>query len=151
MAPALNDRLPAEHLARLVAELVDEHLDLVRIRCAYTEARGGLPYDPRLMALLLYAYTTGVWSSRMIERRCVDDVAFRWLTAGASPDYRAIAEFRKQHLSALGHLFVQALALCRAAGVVRLGRVALDRTRVAEGQGSRGGGLGPPDRRRTDR
>ena len=74
---------------------------------AYTEARGGLPYDPRLMALLLYAYTTGVWSSRMIERRCVDDVAFRWLTAGASPDYRAIAEFRKQHLSALGHLFVR--------------------------------------------
>ena len=132
MAPALNDRLPAEHLARLVAELVDEHLDLVRIRCAYTAARGGLPYDPRLMALLLYAYTTGVWSSRMIERRCVDDAAFRWLTAGASPDYRAIAEFRKQHLSALGYLFVQALALCRAAGVVRLGRVALDRTRVAK-------------------
>ena len=132
MAPALNDRLPAEHLARLVAELVDEHLDLVRIRCAYTEARGGLPYDPRLMALLLYAYTTGVWSSRMIERRCVDDAAFRWLTAGASPDYRAIAEFRKQHLSALGYLFVQALALCRAAGVVRLGGVALDRTRVAK-------------------
>ena len=68
----------------------------------------------------------------MIERRCVDDAAFRWLTAGASPDYRAIAEFRKQHLSALGYLFVQALALCRAAGVVRLGRVALDRTRVAK-------------------
>jgi resuscitation-promoting factor RpfB len=132
LAPALNDRLPAEHLARLVAELVDEHLHLVRIRCAYTEARGGPPYDPRLMALLLYAYTTGVWSSRMIERRCVDDVAFRWLTAGASPDYRAIAEFRKQHLSALGYLFVQALALRRAAGVVCLGRVALDRTRVAK-------------------
>ena len=111
----VNDRLPAEHLARLVAELVDEHLDLVRIRRAYTEARGGPPYDPRLMALLLYAYTTGVWSSRMIERKCVDDVAFRWLTAGASPDYRAIAEFRKQHLSALGHLFVQALALGRSA------------------------------------
>jgi resuscitation-promoting factor RpfB len=132
LAPALNDRLPAEHLARLVAELVDEHLDLVRIRVADTEERGGLPYDPRLMALLLYAYTTGVWSSRMIERRCVDDVAFRWLTAGASPDYRAIAEFRKQHLSALGYLFVQALTLRRAAGVVCLGRVALDRTRVAK-------------------
>ena len=121
---ALNDRLPAEHLARLVAELVDEH--------AYTEARGGLPYDPRLMALLLYAYTTGVWSSRMIERKCVDDVAFRWLTAGASPDYRAIAEFRTQHLSALGHLFAQALALCRAAVVVRVGGVVLYRTRVGK-------------------
>ena len=102
MAP--NDRLPAEHLARLIAELVDEHLQLVRIR-----ARGGPPYDPRLMALLLYAYTTGVRSSRMIERRCVDDAAFRWLTAGASPDYRAIAEFRQQHLSSLEYLLEQAL------------------------------------------
>jgi uncharacterized protein YabE (DUF348 family)/transposase len=114
-----DHRLPAEHLARLIAELVDEHLELVRIRAAYTEARGGPPYDPRLMALLLYAYTTGVRSSRMIERRCVDDAAFRWLTAGASPDYRAIAGFRERHVSALGHLLVQALALPRAADVVR--------------------------------
>ncbi len=121
LAPACNDRLPAEHLARLVAELVDEHLDHVRSRRAYTEARGGWPYDPRLMAVLLYAYTTGVWSSRMIERRCVDEVAFRWLTAGASPEYRAIAEFRKQHLSALGFLLVQALR--RAAGAVRVEEV----------------------------
>jgi resuscitation-promoting factor RpfB len=126
LAPALNDRLPAEHLARLIAELVDKHVELVRIRAAHTEVRGGRPYDPRLMALLLYAYTTGVCSSRVIERRCADDVAFRWLAAGASPDYRAIAEFRKRHVSVLGQLFVQALALCRAAGVVRLGRVALD-------------------------
>jgi hypothetical protein len=86
------------------------------------------PYDPRLMAILLYAYTTGVCSSRMIERKCVDDAAFRWLTAGASPGYRAIADFRKQHLSTLGYLFAQALALRRPAGVVRLGRLALDRT-----------------------
>jgi uncharacterized protein YabE (DUF348 family) len=119
-------------LARLVAELVDEHLDLVRSRGADDKARGGPPYDPRLMAILLYAYTTGVCSSRMIERKCVDDAAFRWLTAGASPGYRAIADFRKQHLSALGYLFVQALALRRPAGVVCLGRVALDRTRVAK-------------------
>ena len=82
------------------------------------EARGGPPYDPRLMVrILLYAYTTGVRSSRVIERKCVDDVAFRWLAAGAAPDYRAIAGFRKRHLSALGHLFVQALALCQAAGI----------------------------------
>jgi len=74
-----NDRLPANHFARLVAELVDEHLDLVRIRGPDDEARGGPPpYDPRLMAILLYAYTTGVCSSRMIERKCVDDAAFRW-------------------------------------------------------------------------
>ena len=117
---------------RHVAELVDEHLDLVRIRGADDEARGGPPYDPRLMALLLYAYTTGVCSSRMIERKCVDDAAFRWLTAGASPGYRAIADFRKQHLFVLGYLFVQTLALRRPAGVVCLGRGALDSSRVAK-------------------
>ena len=129
--PAPNDRLSAEHLAWLIAALVDGHLDLARIRVADTEAQDGPPYDPRLMVrLLFYAYTTGVCSSRMIERRCVDDAAFRWLTAGASPDYRAIARFRRRHASALGHLFVQALALCRATGVVRVGRVALYRTRV---------------------
>jgi resuscitation-promoting factor RpfB len=129
--PALDDRLPAADLARLVAELVNEHLDLVRIRAADTEAPAGLTDDPRLMVrLLLYAYTTGVCSSRMIERKCVDDVAFRWLTAGTSPDYRAIARFRKRNLSALGYLFVQALTLCRYAGVVRMGGIALDGTRV---------------------
>ena len=69
-------------------------------------------------------------SSRAIEVKCVDDVPFRWLAAGAAPDFRAVARFRKRHLSALGHLFVQALALCQAAGMVSLGRVALDGTKV---------------------
>lgn len=131
LPPSLDDWLPAEHLARFIAELVDEHLDLSRIRAAYTEGRGAPPYDPRLMVrIMLYGYTTGVRSSRAIEGKCVDDVPFRWLAAGAAPDYRAIAQFRKRHLSALGHLFVQALALCQAAGMVRLGRVALDGTKV---------------------
>ena len=131
LPPSLDDWLPAGHLARFIAELVDEHLDLSRIHAGYTEVRGGPPYDPRLMVrILLYGYTTGVRSSRAIERKCVDDVPFRWLAAGAGPDYRAIARFRKRHLSALGHLFVQALALCQAAGMVSLGRVALDGTKV---------------------
>lgn len=131
LPPSLDDWLPDEHLARFVADLVDEHLDLSRIHAAFTEGRGGPPYDPRLMVrILLYGYTTGVRSSRAIERKCVDDVPFRWLAAGAAPDYRAIARFRKRHLSALGHLFVQALALCQAAGMVSLGRVALDGTKV---------------------
>jgi transposase len=131
LPPSLDDWLPAEHLARFIAELVDEHLDLTRIRAGYTEGRGAPPYDPRLMVrILLYGYTIGVRSSRAIERKCVDDVPFRWLAAGAAPDYRAIARFRKRHLSALGHLFVQALALCQAAGMVSLGRVALDGTKV---------------------
>jgi len=131
LPPSLDDWLPAEHLARFIAELVDEHLDLSRIQAAYTEGRGGPPYDPRLMVrILLYGYTIGVRSSRALETKCVDDVPFRWLAAGAAPDYRAIARFRKRHLSALGHLFVQALALCQAAGMARLGRVALDGTKV---------------------
>jgi transposase len=131
LPPSLDDWLPAEHLARFIAELVDEHLDLSRIRAAYTEGRGAPPYDPRLMVrILLYGYTTGIRSSRAIERKCTDDVPFRWLAAGVAPDYRAIARFRKRHLSALGNLFVQALALCQAAGMVRLGRVALDGTKV---------------------
>jgi transposase len=131
LPPSLDDWLPGEHLARFIAELVDEHLDLSRIQAGYTEVRGGPPYDPRLMVrILLYGYTIGVRSSRAIEIKCVDDVPFRWLAAGAAPDYRAIARFRKRHLSALGHLFVQALALCQAAGMVTLGRVALDGTKV---------------------
>jgi transposase len=131
LPPSLDDWLPAEHLARFVAELVDEHLDLSRILAAYTEGRGAPPFDPRLMVrLLIYGYTTGVRSSRAIEKRCVDDVPFRWLAAGAAPDYRSIARFRKRHLSALAQLFLQALKLCQAAGMVSLGRVALDGTKV---------------------
>lgn len=131
MPPSLDDWLPAEHLARFIAELVDGHLDLVPVWAAYTKGRGAPTYDPRPMVrILLYGYTIGVRSSRVIERKCVDDVLFRWLAAGAAPDYQAVIRFRRRHLFALGHLFVQALSLCQAAGVVRLGRVALDGTRV---------------------
>lgn len=131
LPPSLDDWLPADHLARFIADLVDEHVDLSRIHAAYTEGRGAPPYDPRLMVrILLYGYTTGVRSSRKLEAACVDVVAFRWLAAGTAPDFRSIARFRKRHLSALGHLFVQALALCRAAGMVKLGRVALDGTKL---------------------
>ena len=92
LPPSLDDWLAAEHLVRFIAELVDEHLDLSRIQAGYTEGRGGPPYDPRLMVrILLYGYTIGVRSSRAIEVKCIDDVAFRWLAAGAAPDYRAIA------------------------------------------------------------
>lgn len=131
LPPSLDDWLPAEHLARFIAELVDEHLDLSRIHASYTKAKGAPPYDPRLMVrILLYGYATGVRSSRQLEAACMDVVAFRWLAAGAGPDFRSIARFRRRHLAALGHLFVQALALCQAAGMVTLGRVALDGTKL---------------------
>jgi transposase len=131
LPPSLDEWLPAEHMARFVADLVDEHLDLSRILDSYSEGRGAPPYDPRLMVrILLYGYTTGVRSSRKLEAACVDVVAFRWLAAGSAPDFRSIARFRKRHLSALGHLFVQALSLCQAAGMVKLGRIALDGTKL---------------------
>jgi transposase len=131
LPPSLDEWLPQNHLARFVADLVDEHLDLSRIHASYARARGGPPYDPRLMVrLLIYGYATGVRSSRRLEAACVDVVAFRWLAAGSAPDFRSIARFRERHLAALGHLFVQALALCQAAGMVSLGRVALDGTKV---------------------
>ncbi len=131
LPPSLDDWLPAERLAQFIAVLVDEHLNLVRIR-AYTEGRDA-SCDPRLVVrILLYGYIIGVRSSRVIERKCVDDVCFRWLGAGAAPDYRAIARFRRRHLVALVQLLVQALVLCQAAGVVRLSRVALDGTRVRD-------------------
>jgi len=88
----------------------------------YKEGRGAPPFDPRLMLrVLLLGYTTGVRSSRKLEEACWDEVAFRWLAGGQAPAYRAIAKFGKRHLSALGHLFVQALELCQAAGMVSLG------------------------------
>jgi len=131
MPPSIDDWLPEEHLARFVSELVDEVLDLEPFLAVFTEARGFPPYDPRLMLkIVLYGYTTGVRSSRGIERRCHDDVAFRFLAANAAPGYRSIARFRRRHLDALAALFVQVLELCVAAGMVKLGRVALDGSKV---------------------
>lgn len=131
MPPSIGDWLPEEHLARFVSELVEEVLDLEPFLGAYTEARGFPPYDPRLMLkLLIYGYTTGVRSSRGIERRCADDVAFRFLAANAAPDFRTIARFRRRHLDALKALFVEVLKLCQRVGMVKLGRVALDGSKV---------------------
>lgn len=131
MPPSLRDWLPADHLAHFVSELVDEVLDLTPFLASYTEARGFPPYHPRLMLkLLLYGYTTGVRSSRKIEARCHDDVAFRLLSANTAPDFRSVARFRKRHLAALEALFVEVLTLCQRAGMVRMGRVALDGTKI---------------------
>jgi transposase len=131
LPPSLDDWLPGDHVARLVSELVEEVLDLEPFLASYVEARGFPPYDPRLMLkLLIYGYVTGVRSSRAIERRCHDDVAFRFLAANAAPDFRSIARFRRRHLDALKGLFVQVLELCQRAGMVRLGRVALDGSKV---------------------
>src|SRR6516164_1229785 len=95
--PSLDHCVRVDHLARFIAKLVDEHMDLVPIRAAYTGGRGVMPCDPRLMVrILLYGYMIGVRSSRVIEHECIYDVSFWWLAAGAAPDYRAIARFRKR-------------------------------------------------------
>jgi transposase len=131
LPPSLDDWLPEDHLARFVADLVDEVLDLSPVLADYTEKRGFPPYDPRLMVrLLIYGYTTGVRSSRAIERKCVDDVAFRFLAADQAPDYRSIARFRRRHLDALADLFLQSLHLAKKLGMVKMGRVALDGTKL---------------------
>ena len=132
LPPALQDWLPASHLARFVAE-VSEELDLSGIYAAYERAdgRGAEAYHPLLLTrLLLYAYCVGQPSSRQIEKATYDEVAFRYLAADQHPDHDTIASFRQQHLQRLAGLFVQALRLCREAGLLKLGHVALDGTKV---------------------
>jgi transposase len=130
MPPALGDWVPEDHLARFVRDVV-EVLDLSAIEDTYAEERGYPPYDPRMMTtVLLYAYCTGTYSSRKIARQLVDSVAFRFLAAGNQPDFRTLSEFRRRHGAALAGLFVQGLKLCRQAGLVKLGRVAVDGTKI---------------------
>ena len=128
---ALREWLPENHLAYFMSDLV-EHLDPSAITARYQgEERGGPPYHPRMMVkVLLYGYCTGVASSRRIARRLHEDIAFRVLAANNTPDFRTISDFRKDHLAALADLFHQVLVLCRQAGLVKLGHVALDSTKV---------------------
>jgi len=126
LPPSLQDWLPEGHLARFIAD-VTEQLDLSPIYATYTrkDGRGQLGYHPLLLTrLLLYGYCLGVASSRKIERKTQEDVAFRFLAADT------IASFRQQHLEALAGLFTQALQLCQRAGLVKLGHVAIDGTKL---------------------
>jgi transposase len=130
LPPSLADWVPEDHLARFVRDVVDQ-LDLRAVEGTYTEERGYPPYDPRMMVtVLLYAYCTGTYSSRRIAAKLVDSVAFRFLAAGNQPDFRTLSEFRRRHGEALAGLFVQGLRLCRQAGLVKLGRVAVDGTKL---------------------
>jgi transposase len=131
LPPSLDEWLPEDHEARFVSEVVEDLLDLSAIYASYTSAAGAPPYHPKMMLkLVMFAYATGVTSSRELERRCFADVAFRWLSANEAPGYRSISRFRRRHLAALEDLFTQVLQLCAKAGLVRLGRVALDGTKL---------------------
>ena len=131
LPPDLRDWLPEGHLALFVSDVVAS-LDLAEIYKSYAgDGRGQPPYEPAMMvSLLLYAYCIGKPSSRRIERATYEEVSFRVLAANQHPDHATIAEFRRRHLKALAGLFLQVLALCRAAGLVKLGHVALDGTKI---------------------
>jgi len=131
LPPSLREWLPENHLAYFVSDVVD-HLDLSAIEKVYgAENRGQPPYDPRMMTkLLVYAYCVGVFSSRRIQRRLVEDIAFKVLAAGNEPNFRTISDFRKIHLEALEGLFEQVLKIALEAGAMKLGRVALDGTKM---------------------
>src|SRR5881296_587302 len=131
LPPSLRDWLPEDHLAYFVSDLID-HLDVSAITAVYEdEERGYPPYHPVMLTkVLVYAYCVGVFSSRRIQRRLVEDVALRVLAAGNEPDFRTIADFRKTHLAALKGFFEQVLRLARELGAPRVGRVALDGSKV---------------------
>ena len=128
---SVQDFVPPKHIAHLIRETVRDGLDLRAILSQYDDERGSPPYHPGMMtALLLYAYSQGIYSSRRIDRACRERVDFMAVTGLSYPDFRTISEFRKRHLKALSGLFVQVLALCRKAGLVKLGHVALDGTKI---------------------
>ena len=131
LPPSLREWLPENHLAYFVGDVVDQ-LDLSPMHAVYgEELRGQPPYDPRMMTkLLLYGYCVGVFSGRKIQQRIAEDIAFRVLAAGNEPDFRTISDFRKIHLETLKGFFEQVLKVALAAGAMKVGRVALDGTKI---------------------
>src|SRR5271157_3763977 len=128
---AVQDFVADDHLARFVLALIVDEFDLIEILSEYEEERGAPPFHPTMMvALLLYAYSRGIYSSRRIARACRERVDFMSMVALDPPDFRTISNFRKRHLKALAGLFVQVLKLCEKAGLVKLGHVALDGSKI---------------------
>jgi transposase len=131
LPPSVLDFVPEDHLSRFIVALVTESLELSAISASYTSGLGQPPYDPRMMtALLLNGYASGIYSSRRIAKACIERADFMMIVAGDPPDFRTISDFRKRHLQALAGLFVQVLQLAEKAGLVKLGHVALDGTKI---------------------
>jgi transposase len=127
----VQDFVAEDHLARFVVGLVVDHLDLRQIEAVYASERGQPPFDPAMMTvLLLYAYCNGVYSSRRIAKASRERVDFMSIVGLDAPDFRTISDFRKRYLKALASLFTQVLNLCAQAGLVKLGHVALDGTKI---------------------
>ena len=131
LPPSVQDFVPKDHVSRFIVGLVRESLDLKEITGSYVSGLGQPPFDPRMMvALLLHGYASGLYSSRRIARACRERNDFVMIVALDPPDFRTISDFRKRHLKALGALFLQVLKLCETAGLVKLGHVALDGTKI---------------------
>jgi transposase len=131
LPPNVQDFVPKGHVSRFIVELVRESLDLRAITGSYVSGLGQPPFDPRMMvALLLHSYASGLYSSRRIAKACRERNDFVMIVALDPPDFRTISDFRKRHLKALGALFLQVLKLCETAGLVKLGHVALDGTKI---------------------
>src|ERR1700756_1157761 len=129
MPPSVDEWLPQKHLARFVVEVVDG-LDLSSMSRSY-RGSGSASYHPKvLLSLLIYGYATGVFSSRKLERATYDSVAFRFIAANDHPDHDTIANFRRRFLKEIEALFVQVLLLAREMGVLKMGTVALDGTKI---------------------
>lgn len=131
LPPTVGDFVAKDHLARFVLSLVREEVNLAAITGTYGSERGQPPFDPTMMtALLLYACCCGIYSSRGIAKACRERVDFMSIVGLDAPDFRTISDFRKRHLKALSELFGQILQLCEQAGLVKLGHVALDGTKI---------------------
>src|SRR6478752_1220776 len=131
LPPSVQDFVPKDHVSRFIVGLVRESLDLKEITGSYVSGLGQPPFDPRMMvALLLHGYASGLYSSRRIAKACRERNDFVMIMALDPPDFRTISDFRKRHLKALGALFLQVLKLCETAGLVKLGHVALDGTKI---------------------
>src|SRR5262245_23472224 len=129
LPPSVQDWVPAGHLVHFVLHIVGDELDLKPILKKYDEERGYPPFHPKMMvALLLYAYSQGIYSSRRIAKACRERMDFIALLAMQCPDFRTISLFRLRHLEELKGLFGQVLKLCRKAGLAKLGHVAVDGT-----------------------
>jgi transposase len=131
LPPSVQDYVPEGHLSRFIVALVRESLDLSAIEASYASGLGQPPFHPGLMtALLLHGYASGIYSSRRIAKAAEERADFMMIVAGDVPDFRTISDFRRRHLKALAGLFVQVLKLCEKAGLVKLGHVALDGTKI---------------------
>ena len=131
LPPDVREWLPEGHLAHHVSDLVDG-LDLTAFYAPYEgDGRRNAPYEPRMMVkVLLYAYATGVFSSRRVARKLEEDVAFRVLAAGNFPQHRTLCEFRRRHLEDFQALFVEVVRLAQELGLARLGKLSIDGTKV---------------------